>query len=258
MVTLKAVLQRWQGPEYFREKFRQRGFRLGENYQALVAGSCSLDDTENLICYWAEVAKEHVSSAGTTESDSRQFRVSGCYRSQFLDQLALEKEKQTGEIYQKSLSICFRRFRQRELENREYLKENAEKYATMKKSEIARLNVEELDWNERRSEVTPILGAHLSPLGFKRTGLHQFSKRLSNGLVFVCFVVTGGRERCKFNIPIEFVVRHIDDSDQMFHPAFQVIEPGFELYSYYLDSKSARLGIQAHANIFDVFSESFS
>src|ERR1700741_1197935 len=136
-----------------------------------------------------------------------------------------------------------------------------------KMKEIRHLGVSTEGWTGKKRDVKPILQRYLEGQGFAEERLRRrdagqparaFCKETQAGLVYQCWVATGGLPDV-IKLPLEFCVTHKDDPGLTFWIGeFIGIVPGFEFYGNCAEEPPGccGLGIYAFAQAIDLFVQS--
>ena len=250
-------LSTWKGRQCVQKEMESRGFTIPGIYQRYVISSCGSDTASGIETYWDEYAKEWICSRGWGNPNLRVFKGEHTYRSKYLDDLALNFDYKGSPLRNPPIHPCIFSF---EMQRR--IQGFGNKIVAMiddaKELEIKNFELSESEsgWTGLKRDVAPILKKFIEARGFQRNG-RFFTKKMPSGLLFSCYVDSGGKEYT-VDLSLRFLIQHENDIGLTFEVGhFDILVPGFSYYKLYKTPKSAILGIYAHAEMFDVLSGSF-
>ena len=123
------------------------------------------------------------------------------------------------------------------------------------------------DWTGKKRDVPPIFRHFAEQCGFVEKKLHRrgfagggkaFCKETASGLLFHCWVDTGGFPNVAPRLPLEFFVSHVEDKFPPLGAGPDVMYVGAECYARFRTPENAIYGIYALVNTFDAFCSTFA
>jgi hypothetical protein len=256
------LLSRWKGRSHVQSQLETRGFMIPRQYQALVEAQCAADARGGLDLYWDEHAREYVCSAGRANSFTREFFGVSSYRSQYLDKLALSR-KESPLFATPPLHPCLLEFATKCRADASFEPRTIEEIEAHKLPEMHALG-SRFSWTGQKKEARSIFSDLMREKGFAKLRNHRrdrmpgsFVKDSTCGLIFGGVVDVGGRPFC-VAVPFHFFIAGDLAMDNLFELSFNFIVPGFWHYYRFGNLESAVLGFQAHVEMIDIMSTSFS
>lgn len=255
---LAHTLSRWTGHQELQSRLLAKGLSVPNAWQCRIIEACGSDQANIIHRYWQEIALEYVRSAGTTNSRERKFKVTSAYRSEYLDELASHVDYEAAPFRAPELIYGLHLFQKRLYVDKLFafeLRDYIEKLKTHE-SECLGLSIE--GWSGKKSDAKIIFDQSISALGFrKHKGRHI--KESGNGLIFEAWLDASGRPDCAGGLPLYFFVFHAaDPTEKLEVSSFDKIQTGFTNYARFFSPSAAVLGIYAHVQMFDIFSDSLS
>jgi hypothetical protein len=279
MRPLLEALATWRGPEEVGKEIARRGFLVPQAYRHLMIAYCdSVGFASDLETYWSERAREKVLCGGRVDSDGRRFLGEVAYRSAYLDRLAIERET-LPKSRMAVLHPCLRRWAEEKQGTDGQLARSLwQKLDELKEAERERYGILGDGWTGKKRGVVPLLRSYAQSLGFEEKYLpvrgfdkgKALCKQMPSGLIFYCWVDTGGHPEARHRLPLYFFVSHVDETflppdfdprvDESYPPlgaAPDTMYAGAEYYSVFETQEMAVFGIFALVEIFDAFFSTF-
>ena len=141
-----------------------------------------------------------------------------------------------------------------------------ERTESFKDQERARHPTLSGDWTGKKRDVPPIFRYYAEQCGFIQKKVPQrgyigggkaFCKETASGLVFHCWVDTGGLPNVAPRLPLDFFVSHVEDRFPPLGAGPDTIYVGAECYARFRTPENAIYGIYALINIFNAFCSTF-
>ncbi|GGF51485.1 hypothetical protein GCM10011611_67460 [Aliidongia dinghuensis] len=269
MRKLLRALGTWQGPEKVAEAITARGFLVPRFYRDEMIAycrACGVDDSSDLETYWNEASREVVSCGGQANPRQRRFIGEIPYRSAYLDQLAEAKKSLPPSDFLEIQPCLLRWLEEDQSQGAKLGKALLERAESFKDQERARHPTLPSGWTGKKRDVPPIFRHFAEQCGFIEKKLPQrgfigggkaFCKETASGLVFHCWVDTGGLPDVAPRVPLEFFVSHVEDRFPPLGAGPDTICVGAECYARFRSPENAIYGIYALINIFDAFYSTF-
>lgn len=279
MRLLLEVLATWRGPEEVGKEIAKRGLLVPQAYRRHMIAYCnSIGVASDLETYWSEWAREFVRCGGVN-SHGREFGDEVAYRSSYLDRLAAERKALPKSQFA-GLHPCLLRWaEEKKRTGGQSARLLSEKLDELKEAERRKYGISGNGWTGKKRGVVPLLLSFAQSRGFEERFLSArgiagkgkaLCKEKPSGLIFYCWVDTGGFPDAKHRLPLYFSVSHVDDTflapnfdprvDESFPPLNltpDAIYAGSAAYARFKTPEMAVFGIFALVEIFDAFFSTF-
>jgi hypothetical protein len=221
----------------------------------------------DLEAYWSESAKECIFSGGRADSNRRRRLEDALYRSEYLDQLMLQRRGiDTSSV--PALHPCARRW----IEEVEFGKKNLgrilwDKIEAFKTAERERHGPMVDCWTGEKKTAKLILDHYAELRGFAERKLEvrglqgggrAWCKEKPSGLIFYCWVDVGGLSGAGARLPLHFHVSHVEDNLRPCGAGPDTMYVGADYYAVFKTPENAVYGIFALIEIFDAFASTFA
>jgi len=251
MHPLIATLASWPGRQSTKRLLAAKGYTLLEHYKEIVLANCGGCDESTLECYWDEVAREYICSAGRVHSTRREFAGETSYRSEYLDNLAALPTNRDAASKGGPLIEGLKIFAQKRLEN-DLWRRIDEHCEILKKAEAENFGIVTDGWTGTKDD----FGHFLRPIAETRGYALRKKKWRKNlgDLELSWSVDRGKRTTWQFQLPLVLEIVHKSAPDLIFLAKPGSVMPGFR-YVMYKSPASAILGIQAVVDLFDTIGD---
>jgi hypothetical protein len=251
----QAALSSWRGRPYILRELEYRGFGIHRHYDQVVAAGCPSGMGGDLQLYWNEMAREYICSRGRAKSWARLFPEMECYRSKYLDDLALRQSNEPP--FRRAMHPCILAFETKRPSG--HLSGVNKNLEILKVREIESHKVYADFWDGTAQSIPVIFHNLMTKKGFKKQGKKNYIKRVDNGLLFGGHVDLGGKPYC-ISVPFRFFIAHrvTEVKEDVFELWLHRVEEGINSYRIFASNEAAVLGFRAYVEMFDILSQSFS
>jgi hypothetical protein len=267
MRPLLEALATWQGPESVGLEIAKRGFFVPQAYREYMTAYCgTIGVVSDLETYWSERAREYVFCGGGVDYYRRRFQGDVAYRSAYLDRLAAEREA-LPEWRVPEIHPCLRRWIEESKRTKgQSTRSLAQKLAELKELERQRYDISGSGWTGKKRGVVPLLRSYAQSRGFEERLLpvrgfvgkgKAFCKKTPSGLIFYCWVDTGGFPESTQRLPLYFSACHVNDNYPPLTVGPDTMYVGVASYAAFETPELAVFGIFALVEIFDAFLSTF-
>jgi hypothetical protein len=248
-----TLLGQWRGRRYIQDELQSRGFMVPLLYQSMVASYCNVGNAERLEFYWDELARERISPGANSEE--RRFSE-GAYRSEYLDELAKEKQSLPN-LHLPPLHPCMREFMtQAQLDPGLHPKIIAD-LERAKDPEIALHKIDSDRWSGTKKGALAVFANLFGCAKFERSTDFHYHRQNQAGLVFNGYLEFGSRPD-PVVVPLRLTISFAKGPVEVANILPDHIIPGFWNYYRFDSLKSGVLGFMAHVQFLEVLSTSFA
>jgi hypothetical protein len=238
MQPLIQQLSRWSGRPAYMALLASSGLLIPSAWEAFVAGMLNLE-LQHLQYYLDECAREKLTSAGRTNSITRDFKFKGSYRSAYLDDLYLRQ----GAAVISDLEDFYLDMKSGTEKGIKLRAQLNHAMATCKAREALAFNGS-MEPLKSISDLDSMLERSAAEMGFLVKGKYWIKRH--DGLEFRIWIDRGRKNTWKFSVPLMSDVRH--ESDRHFSYAAEYLYmlcPGLRVYELYAGPSEAALGVHA-------------
>lgn len=252
-MQLAIILSTWNQYYELRRSIVELGFTLPIGYRDIIASLADCSPT-SVDEFWAESAREYVSSGGGTKSELRQFHGNGGYRSPVLDRMAQTYTLDDARCVRPLLEGLRRYWRWGSMD-RDIALRIKSRVQEIKDRELHENVVEARDWSDSRKAQRDNLLALSKNMGFCIVGDHsEYRKGMISASVSIDLDGNAAG-----TVQPDLEIWHERDGPEHFAPLIlHRVVPGLEYYLAYRDGRDALRGLNAYLSCTRLFVDSIA